>query len=748
MLTFEHLITKVKSYLPNEAILRIEQAYLFAKEAHNGQKRYSEEPYIIHPLTTAYYLADFHPDEDTLIAALLHDVSEDTPHTLAEIEAKFGRTVATLVAGMEKLSKVRSRVNEPHIENLQKMFLSMAKDIRVVLIKLCDRLHNIETLQFVPQEKQLRIAQETLQIYAPIASRLGIYRLKTTLEDKAFAFTDPVAYQAIIEQLEETGKFREEYIQETKQILKQILNKEGLQVEVEGRMKGIYSIYRKMKRKTKNSVAEVFDIFAMRIILPDIYKHGKEFIGHLYTALGMIHNHWTPLAHRFKDYIAVPKVNGYRGLHTTVIGLGPKTHTSPTEIQIRSKIMHDQAEFGIASHWLYETTQGFSTLIPASAFIDLEDGEEDTPKTTSILKPHLAWLKGLSKLKEETVSHEEFLEHLKVDIFQDRIFVFTPRGEVKDLPKGATPVDFAYAVHTEIGNHALQAKVNGSIVPLNHELQNGEVVEIITRKNAAPNQNWLAFVKTNYAKSKIRASFRNQNREKNLRVGREKVNEVLAKFDKPPLSPDLGLLKEVDGKKLNKSEREDLLVEVGKGTLLSSTLVRKVYSFEDLIGIQRKALNVKPLAKEEGETKKIILVGGHPNVPLKFPQCCTPKEGDAIRGFVTRGKGVTIHKSDCSVFVKTDPARWQEAYYVSQHGRAYHIPIRVEMRDRTGLLRDICSVIAKMGLNIEDVRGEHEAGGAVEREFLLCVNSYDELERLLTSLEMIPNVLRAYVHHR
>lgn len=746
VITLEQLLEKVCSYLPTaEEKLRL--AYAFAKEAHGDQKRYSGEPYIVHPITTAYYLADFHPDEDTLQAALLHDVSEDTPRTLEDIEAAFGKTVAGLVAGMEKLGKVRSRLNEPNIENLQKLFLSMAKDIRVVLIKLCDRLHNIETLEYVPKEKQLRIAKETMEIYAPIASRLGIYRLKTTLEDKAFLFADPKACSDIEEQLSQTGKFREEYIQEAQKILRQTLAKEGIHCDVEGRLKGLYSIYRKMKRKGKNTVSEIFDIFAMRIILPDIYKQDKEYIGHLYTALGIIHGNFTPLAHRFKDYIAVPKVNGYRGLHTTVMGLGPKTYTSPTEVQIRSKSMHAQAELGVASHWLYETTRGTSTLIPASAFAD-----EDFEKAPDILKKHIDWLKGLSRLKEEVSSQEEFIQNLQIDIFQDRIFVFTPRGEVKDLPKGASPVDFAYAVHTEVGNHCGQAKVNGSIVPLNYELKNGEVVEIIVRKNAVPHQNWLTFVKTNTACARIRSFFRSQDREKTLRAGRNMVNEVLTKFGKPPISPDLNILRKVDSRRLTKNEREDLLMEVGKGTLLASTLVRKVYSFEELVGvlepkpiIQQEKSDIAKSGKSAGKSEKAILVGGQADVPLNMPKCCVPKEGDEIHGFVTRGKGVTIHKTDCPVFLQSDPERWQDAYYVTKHGRAYHIPVCVEMNDRTGLLRDICDAIAKMNINIEDVRRRQEANGKIEREFLLCVSSYDELERLFTTLEMIPNVLKVKV---
>lgn len=729
MVTIKDLIVKLRGYLPHFDEKKLEAAYEFAKSAHASQKRYSGEPYIIHPLHTAYYLADFHPDEDTVIAALLHDVLEDTDRTKEEITKHFGKNICSLVAGMEKVGKVRASLDLAQAENLQKMFIAMAEDVRVILIKLCDRLHNIRTLEFVPKEKQLRIAKETLDIYAPIASSLGIYRLKIALEDAAFPYVYREEAAMITQELKSTEKYREDYIAHAKEIIENLLKAEGVECEVDGRIKSLYSIFTKIQRKKKTSLAEIFDIFAMRIMLPDIRKNEKEYVGHVYAALGIIHSHFTPLANRFKDYVAIPKVNGYQSLHTTVMGLGPKTHTSPTEIQIRTKSMHDQAEYGIASHWFYEAARG----------------EKASYTKPSLLQKQLDWIKKLSSLKESISNKDEYFENLKIDVFQDRIFVFTPRGSVKDLPKGATPVDFAYSVHSNIGDKAVMAKVNGNIVPLEYGLRNGEVVEIITRQNATPSRHWLTFVKTHHAKSRIRTFFRDVDREKNLKAGKDLVNEYLAKIGKPLLTTDLGLLKEHQGKRLPYGEREDLLVEVGKGMLFASALVKRLFSFAEIVsGLANTTPRSTPRRggiKKSLKTKKLvhapkqIFIAGHKDLPYRFAKCCSAKETDMLIGFVMRGGNVSIHKKDCRMVRGKDQKRFQKVTFSTGA-----VSIALDLEDRIGLMRDVGNLTASLGIKVIDfISKRHQSFLNVE------INSLDELEKLLRALESIPGVKRAFL---
>ncbi|MBI2639061.1 bifunctional (p)ppGpp synthetase/guanosine-3',5'-bis(diphosphate) 3'-pyrophosphohydrolase [Candidatus Peregrinibacteria bacterium] len=743
--TIEEIIDRAKAYLPSLNEQKVRRAYYFAEEAHKDQTRFSGDPYIVHPLNVAAILLDFHPDENSIVTALLHDVAEDTVHTLDEIEKAFGSEIRELCWGLVKLSKVRSKLDDPQTENLRKLFLAMAKDFRVVLLKLCDRLHNMRTLEFVRPEKRKRIAQETLNIYAPIAARLGIYRLKSQLEDLCFQYLLYEEYENIQNQLAKTGKWREKYIETAKKILMETLSKEGIQAQVDGRVKSSYSIYRKMKKKNKTAVDEVFDVFAMRIILPDIYKYGKEYIGHIYTALGVLHNHFTPLANRFKDYIAVPKVNGYRSLHTTVIGLGPKVHTQPTEIQIRTESMHEAAEFGIAAHWVYEEDIAPLTIEAAKA-----------AQSASFLQQQKDWISGLQKIEEEIKSNHELLENLRVDVFQDRIFVLTPRGDVKDLPVGATPVDFAYCVHTEVGNHCIGAKTNGVMVPLDHELKSGEVVEIVTRKNAKPSQHWLAFVKTNHARNRIRSWFRNLDEGKHLRDGKELLNEKLVQFGQPTLDVNLSVLRAYDGKNLSLKDREDVLCEIGKGSLLASAAVRKIFSVEELlmgglVPAHRKHAGIgtappkKKKAKEE-DKKPTVVIGGQSNVPYQFVQCCDADFSDELVGYITRGRGVSLHRKRCPVLKNSQDGRLVPVKVAHEPGEVgrYPVCITVEADDRVGLVRDISAIIAESSVNIIDARHESLSSENAAMNFVLEIESVDQLERVLSNLEKIPSVRRAF----
>ncbi|MFA5352364.1 MAG: RelA/SpoT family protein, partial [Candidatus Gracilibacteria bacterium] len=488
------ILSVVGSYLPDANLERISEAYKFAEEKHAGQMRFSGEPYFIHPVAATMHLLSLKPDEDTIIACLLHDVIEDTDTDVEAIQKKFGKTVAQLCMDMEKLGTVRYQGQERQIENLRKMFVAMARDLRVIFIKLADRLHNMETLEFVRPDKQQRIAQETLQVYAPIAARLGIFEFKAKLEDLAFKVLHPEDYAKLKKELAGSIENQEAFVSKAKKELKNILQKEGIKVEVFGRVKHLYSIWRKMKLKNYPSLDELYDLFALRVI--------TKTTAECYATLGIIHNHYTPLSRRFKDFIAVPKPNGYRSLHTTVIGL---SRQSPTEIQIRTQEMHEQAEYGAAAHWQYSAKK----------------------KSVKVDEEKLKWVKNLVELHEKMQDNEEFQENLTSDVLENRIFILTPHGDVFDLPEGATPIDFAYAVHTGVGNTAVGAKVNGKIVKLDEKLHNGEVVEIITRKDAKPNRFWLSFVKTSGAKSKIKAHFGQMDQGENLTLGKDLINAKL-----------------------------------------------------------------------------------------------------------------------------------------------------------------------------------------------------------------------------
>lgn len=743
MVTIDAIVERAKVYLKDFNEQRLRRAYFFADQAHQGQTRFSGEPYIIHPLSVAYILLDFHPDEDTLIAALLHDVAEDTDRTIEEIEQSFGKQVSTLCFGVMKLSKVRQKLNDPHVENLRKLFLAMSHDFRVVLLKLCDRLHNMRTLDFVRPEKQLRIAQETINIYAPIAARLGIYRLKSELEDLCFKYLHPQDYELIKNQLSKSEKWRDQYIDSTRKILLEIMAKEGMQGFVDGRVKSIYSIQRKLQKKNKNSIDDIFDVFAMRIVLPDIYKHGKEYVGHVYTMLGIMHNHFTPLANRFKDYVAVPKVNGYRSLHTTVMGLGPKVHTQPTELQIRTNSMHHASEFGIAAHWLYEEGINLSVAQqPKNIDEAVATGAAD------IMAQHKQWISGLDEIQRSTKDNQEFLDHLKRDIFQDRIFVLTPRGDVLDLPKGATPIDFAYGVHSEIGDKCIGAKVNGSIVPLDRELKNGEVVEILTKPAARPNQQWLSFVKTSHAKNRIRSWVKNLDEEKHLREGKRLLNEKLKQLGKQPLDPELSVLRTYGTLQLSMKDREDLVREIGMGEQLASHVVRKIFSLPELFEISKKSQKIpfvlKPKSASVTDRQHTRLsIGGAPNMPYQFVKCCDAKAGDELVGFVTRGRGVSIHKKKCSVLRGSESQRLVSVVADGKAPPYYLVHICVNAQNRLGLVRDITQIIAENKINIFDLYSKDMTPELTELHFIVEIENFDQFESVLCALEKIPSVRRA-----
>ncbi len=714
--TINDIIKGAKEYLPHLNEKRVMEAYEFARMAHEGQKRNSGEPYIQHPLEVAKILITLHPDEDSIIAALLHDVLEDTEHTADEIKKKFGDTVLPLLTGLEKLGKVYYRGEERQIENLRKMFIAMAKDIRVILIKLADRTHNMRTLQFVPEHKRERIAQETLTVYAPIAGRLGIYKVKNELEDLCFQFLDPENYKRIAKEMQDMTKTQQDIIKVSTRILTQTLKKDGIQAEVEGRIKHFYSIFKKMKRKEKNYVADLYDVLALRLIV------GSE--AECYQALGIIHKHFTPLPRRFKDYIAVPKPNGYQSLHTTLVGLCPNINNQPIEVQIRTNEMDLVSKYGIAAHWQYKELKGRSIAVP-----------EDK----------LSWVQGLVELHESLKSNTEFLESLNVDMFKDRIFVLTPKGDVFDLPVDATPVDFAYALHSDVGHRCKGAKANGQIVPLNYPLKNGQVVEILTSPKVEPNRYWLSFVVTSHAKQRIKHWFNSQDKGNLVKIGREMLNGQLKRYGEKPLDPSLSLLKVMDGQKLGIKEREYVLEKIGNGSMDVVTIAKKIIP-EAKRKTLVKAANNNSAVLVEGvkfDKKDEVLITGEKGFKTQIASCCQPKPRNPIVGYTTRGSGVTVHKQDCKMLKGLAKERLIKSSWASEKTHEFQATIVIERRSRIGLLRDVADVFASNHLPILELENMRHTGTDVGEMTIL--SSFDRPETMLfvmDQLKQIPGVFK------
>lgn len=806
-LRIEDIIDAAKSYLPTLDSERLIEAYTLAHKAHEGQVRFSGDHYISHVLATANLLLQLKADEDTLAAALLHDVPEDTSYTLADVEKRVGRNVADLVRGVGKLSLVKVQQGHQEVESWRKMFLAMAKDLRVVFIKLADRLHNMQTLEFVAKHKQQRIAEETLRVYAPIASRLGIYAMKGPLEDLCFKHLYPQDYRDLKDQIEKHGRFTPKYIEEAQVILTDFLKSEGIEGVVSGRVKHLYSIYQKLKRKNLNSIDNIYDLFALRIVLPDQYREGREFVGHCYTTLGAIHSNWTPMVGRFKDYIAVPKINGYRSLHTTVIGETVlKNH--PVELQIRAEGMHSEAEYGIASHWWYkdgsaakisfsrhdlqnvlyerrllqrfydvldkypEKRKEFERVLSKKTaeensfnpvlvdFLNKEGGfdrqeindleqflnPESAPKDEALrmFKHHVDWLYGLERLQEDLQQMPEEKERIEMNVFDDRIFVLTPTGDVKDLPQGSTPVDFAYAIHSDIGDRCNQAKVNGVIVSLDYSLKSGDVVEILVKKHPEPNRYWLSFVKTPQARNRIKAWFRTQDREKNIKLGKEIINKELRRLNKPLLDPNYGLLKNYGGaKRLPFSDRENMVELIGNGSMSVGGLMHNLFSERELMANEKKPFadnSIESVQNKGEELVEKVLITGQSDLPVTLSACCKPHYPDPIVGYVTRGQSIRVHRKNCFQLRKFDENRLLEATWASL-ARKYDVRLRIEALDRVGLLRDILGVVADMGKNVVDFPLVSKSDGKVVRVLIVSVSGYEKLTKLIEKLENLSGVI-------
>ena len=706
MIRINDILDKVSNYNPEANLDIIERAYIYSARVHEGQIRLSGEPYLSHPLEVAGILADMKLDAVSVAAGILHDVIEDTHATAQEIMEIFGEEITHIVNGVTKLSALSFGSSQARqAENIRKMILAMADDIRVILIKLADRLHNMVTLNFHSEHKRLKIAQETLDIYAPIAARLGIYWIKKELEDTSFMYLQPEEYAKIKEFVSTNREEREKYIETVKSFIEKKMDEANLKCEVMGRFKYYYSIYQKMIKQGL-AFEEVYDIIAFRIILDTIPKS--------YEALGIVHSLWKPVPKKFKDYIGVPKPNMYQSLHTTVIG----PYGERIEIQIRTREMDKVAKSGIAAHWSYK---------------EGKRSDEQIRKT-------FAWIQNLVENQENIGDPDEFLENVRIDLFPDEVYVFTPRGEIKSVPRGATPVDFAYLIHTEVGNQCAGAKVSGRIVPLQYELKTGDTVEIITNKKGHPSKDWLNFVKSVKARSRIRQWIKTEEKERSLTLGREMCEKAFRKdrlnFNTLLKSEEMGKVVEYFGFKTI----DDLIASVGYGKITPLQIIRKITPkpepdekhesiLEKIIGRVRKK---KP--------KTGIVVKGVDDILIKFGKCCQPVPGDPITGYITRGYGVTVHRTRCVNALKMSPERQIDVQWNLDLVDTYPVKIRVRSYDRVGLLADIAATISKNGANIVSASTETRESKIVDSFFTIAVENTNHLKKVVSSIRKIRHI--------
>ena len=738
---YQDLISRVRRYHPSDDISMIEKAYKIAYAAHEGQVRKSGEPYIIHPLCVAIILADLELDKETIEAGLLHDVVEDTIMTEEEIEKEFGPDVALLVDGVTKLQQINfpsdkgngdnktADQQEMQAENLRKMFLAMAKDIRVIMIKLADRLHNMRTLKYQPPAKQQKIARETMEIYAPIAQRLGISKIKVELDDLSLKYLEPDVYYDLVDKIAVRRSEREEYIQQIVDEVTEHMKNAGIKSQIDGRVKHFFSIYKKMKNQSK-TLDQIYDLFAVRIIVDSV----KD----CYAALGVIHEMYKPIPGRFKDYIAMPKPNMYQSLHTTVIG----SSGQPFEIQIRTMEMHKAAEYGIAAHWKYK---------------EASDGK----KVAAQEEEKLAWLRQILEWQRDMSDNKEFMNLLKsdLDLFSDSVYCFTPTGDVKTLPAGSTPIDFAYSVHTAVGNKMIGARVNGKLVAIDYEIQNGDRIEILTSQNSkGPSRDWLNLVKSTQAKNKINQWFKNEFKEENIVKGKEmllaycKAKSInISEIMKPPYM-------EAQMKKYGFKDWESLLAAVGHGGLKEGQILNRMQELYDkdhpkVLSNEEVLANVAENAQARqmlprAKSKNGIVVKGIHDVAVRFSKCCSPVPGDEIIGFVTRGRGISIHRTDCVNVInlpESERARLIDAEWeASQENRTdekYLAEINIYANNRSGLLADISRALTEKNIDILAMNTRTNKQGMATLSASFEIASRDELIRIIDKIRTIDSVI-------
>lgn len=705
----DDLLSKIKTYLPNTPLDQVEKAHDYATAAHKGQKRKSGEPYFVHPLEVAFILAELKLDVPSIAASILHDVVEDTDIALADLENEFGKEIAVLVDSLTKLSKMAfASRHDKQAESFRKMLIAMAQDLRVILIKLADRLHNMRTLQYLPETKQRVISQETIDIYAPLANRMGINWMKTELEDLCFRYIKPESYYKLVEKIQKTKKERDKYIEEVKKTIKQSMKDHGYDSDVVGRPKHLYSVFKKMEARNME-FEQIFDIIAFRMLMANINE--------CYEALGVLHSLWKPVPGRFKDYIAMPKPNMYQSLHTTLIG----PHGERIEVQIKTKEMHEVAEDGIAAHWIYKDGGKIS--------------KEDIAK--------FSWLKQMMEWQQDVPDSTEFIETVKVDLFHQDVYVFTPKGEVKEFPKGSTPIDFAYSVHTEVGHHCVGAKVNGRIVPLKYKLQNGDTLEIITNKNHCPNKDWLKYVVTSRAKAKIRAIVKSEERKRSIEIGHGLLEKELKKF----------------GLSLNKLEKkgelrdvvlamkfgsnDDLYAGIGYGKVNVANAAKKFLSQEEIETIEKEKQSIigKVVERTRKKSKSSVIVKGVDDMLVRFARCCSPIYGDEIVGFITRGRGITIHTTNCNKSLDMDTNRKVEVSWDKKEKSERSVWIRIVTIDKPGILADLSQAIAAFGVNITSANIKTTKDKKAICLFEITITDITQLYNMMTGIEKVDGVI-------
>ncbi len=719
--SLEDLTQRVLTYFPNADLNAIEKAYLFSERMHEGQIRRSGEPYISHPLNVAGILADLHLDIDSIITALLHDTIEDTHATAEDIRREFGDTVAALVDGVTKISKMQFKTsNERQGENIRKMIVAMGKDVRVILVKLADRLHNMRTLDHMQYEKQARIALETLEIYCPLASRMGISALKIELEDLAFRFYRPEMFYELTQLVQKTEKEHTQYIDEVKRLIVKELHSGFRDIEIQGRSKHLWSIYRKMQARSID-YNQVYDVLAFRVIV--------ETLPQCYEVLGHIHALWKPIPGRFKDFIAMPKTNNYRSLHTTVIGPGGDR----IEIQIRTKEMHLIAERGVAAHWRYKERGRIN--------------DETAQK--------FEWLKDLVSWNQQVRNSDEFLDTVKTDLFESEIYVFTPKGDVREFPEGSTPLDFAYSIHSDVGNHCVGARINGRMVPLKHQMQNGDTIEIVTSNTQQPSKDWLKICVTNRAKSRIRVFVKEEQRKRSLLLGKELMDREFRKYGASATKYLKGEAMERFKKDFGIHDDDEVLVRVGYGKLEPRNVIERLAP--DLVAAQTKQPTseekrdpnfiqkvFKSAAQKMKKSGSLISVGGMDDVLVYFAKCCTPIPGDPIVGFITRGRGVTVHRSDCRKAFEFDQLRrvdveWNNPNADQQQERS--VRIQVISQDIPGLLKMMSEAFALEGMNIANANIRTTRDKKAISTFEVGVKNLSQLNQVILHLQKIKGVI-------
>ena len=729
---YKELIDKIKTYHPSDDFSMVEKAYKLAVEAHKEQKRKSGEPYIIHPLKVAYILAELELDMETITAGILHDIIEDTPYTYEDIAHLFSEEIAALVDGVTKLGKLSyTTKEEAQAENYRKMFLAMAKDIRVILIKLADRLHNMRTLNYMTPEKQREKAQETLDIYAPLAHRLGISKIRSEMEDLCFKYLNPDAYFDLAAKIQKKKEERDQFVQSMVQELQTKMNEAGIKGKVYGRTKHFFSIYKKMVNQNK-TLDQIYDLFAIRALVDSV----KD----CYAVLGIVHTAYTPMPGRFKDYIAMPKPNMYQSLHNTLIG----PHGQVFEVQIRTWEMHRTSEYGIAAHWKYKEGRA----------------NEKSSKAQKSEEAKLAWLRQIMEWQKDMSDNKEYLDTIKLDlnIYSTQVYAFTPQGDVIQLTKDSTPIDFAYMIHSAVGNKMVGARVNNKIVPLDHKIQNGDIVEIITSQNSkGPNRDWLAIVKTAQARTKIKQWFKKEEKEENIIRGREMILADIKKKGYQPqdlLRPEW---EEIVLVKYDFKTWDALLAAVGYGGMKDGQVVnrlkdeylkekRKTQTAEDALKDFEKTIDQKPVKKHK--SKSGVVVEGIGDVAVRFSKCCSPVPGDEIIGFVTRGRGVTIHRTDCINVINLSNeergrlinAEWDTQFAKGESNTSYLAELKVVANDRVGLIVEISRQLADDDISVKGFNVRTTKDMQAILNVTIEIKTKEQLERVVTRLKNLRDV--------